>query len=72
MASPSLPWIDKALAANGHPSCEEIVTAGRHADPRLSWEALAREISAKAGGDVSLHWVRKTFLHIDDLAQVTE
>ncbi len=70
MASPTLPWIDKALAANGHPSCEEIVAAGRRSEPRLSWEALAREISTKAGGDVSLTWVRKTFLHLDDAAEV--
>lgn len=72
MASPTLPWIDKALAANGHPSCEEIVAAGRRAQPRKSWEVLAREITNKAGGEVSLTWVRKTFLHLDEAAEVAE
>ena len=66
MASHTLPWIDRALAAGGHPSVEEIVTAGRHADPRKSWELLAQDISARAGGNVSLTWVRKTFMHVDE------
>lgn len=72
MASPTLPWIDRALAAAGHPSCEEIVATGRHADPRLSWEVLAQEISSRAGGTVSGEWVRKTFLHLDELTEVAE
>ena len=67
MASPTLPWIDKILTDAGHPPCAEIVEAGRRANPRLSWGALAFEISTKAGGTVSVEWVRKTFGHIDDL-----
>lgn len=69
MASPTLPWIDRALEASGSPSCLEIVTAGRSADPRKSWEALAREISDKAGGSVSHEWVRKTFGHVDEAVE---
>ena len=72
MASPTLPWIDRALEANGHPTCLEIVTAGRHADPRKSWGNLALEISTKAGGSVSHEWVRKTFGYLDELSGVSE
>lgn len=69
MASPTLPWIDRALDAGGHPSCEEIVSAGRRADPRKSWGTLAHEISTMAGGTVSHEWVRKTFGHLDETAE---
>lgn len=72
MASPTLPWIDRALEANGHPTCEEIVRAGRQADPPKSWGELSLEIGTKAGGYVSLSWVRKTFLHLDELTEVAE
>ena len=70
MASPTLPWIDKALAAAGQPSCLEIASAGRSATPRKSWEDLAHEISNKAGGRVSSEWVRKTFGYLDETVEV--
>lgn len=72
MASPTLPWIDRALAGHGHPSCEEIVSAGRHGDPRKSWLELSVEISNKSGGLVSSAWLHKTFRHLDELSEVAE
>lgn len=61
-----LPWIDRALAANKHPSCEEIVTAGRHAQPPKSWGELSIEVSNKSGGYVTRAFLYKTFGHVDE------
>ncbi len=56
-----LPWIDKALAANGHPSVAEIVAAGRSQVPPVSWDKLAGEIQEKAGGQVNSETLRLNF-----------
>lgn len=60
-----LPWIDRALKANGHPVCARIVRSGRHRQPPVSWDKLAVEISAKAGGDVNGEMLRLNFAHLD-------
>lgn len=65
VGSPILPWVDRSLKAAGHPACARIVTRGRRQTPRKSWDAIAREISALAGGDVSGEWVRLNFSHLD-------
>ena len=69
IGSPLLPWVDKSLVANGHPQCAKIVARGRRQKPRpKSWDALAREVSELADGDVSAEWLRLNFGHLDKAA----
>lgn len=60
-----IPWIDQALKANGHPPCARIVRSGRNRQPPVSWDKLAVEISAKAGGTVGGEMLRLNFGHLD-------
>lgn len=67
-----LPWIDRALAANGHPSCEDIVTAGRQAQPPKSWGELSIELSNLSGGYVTRAFLYKTFGHVGEPTEAAE
>lgn len=61
-----LPWVDRALTAAGHPTTATIVRRGRSAKPRrTSWDDLAADISAKAGGAVSGETLRLAYSHLD-------
>lgn len=59
-----LPWIDKALEANGHPPVAAIVAAGRAQVPPVSWDRLAYEIGEKAGGPVNSETLRVNFTEV--------
>ena len=54
-------WVERGLAAGGHPSLDEIVTAGRSQDPPVSWFRLAADVSAKCGEPISLESLRQWY-----------
>lgn len=69
MPAPSKPrlhtWIDRGLAAGGHPTLDRIVKAGRRQTPPVGWAILAADISNKSGETVSYETLRQWFGHLD-------